>query len=254
VRTSDVNGLRVRVPRSFEGILPVSPSVEPFAYEVETFRGMRRALRPGMVCFDIGCSFGVTTVLMALVMRKRCRIHAFDGHPDVFPRARELAQVNRVRVARWNNYLVGESTGSVPFFAIPGFHSVASTRTPEILKSHPEAVLHDAPMVSLDDYCEQTRCLPDCIKIDVEGSECAVLRGGARLLGGRRPTLIIETLGLEVAAVKGSVAELIGILEGADYCLYDLGKERDTDASAYVSDHSSVRGHLLAYPATRTCR
>jgi len=48
-------------------------------------------------------------------------------------------------------------------------------------------------MVSLDDYCDERQVWPDALKIDVEGFEESVLRGGRRLLqGATAPLLFLE--------------------------------------------------------------
>jgi len=48
------------------------------------------------------------------------------------------------------------------------------------------------PVVSLDEYLESGSRPPDLIKIDVEGGETEVLRGGAKLFATKRPLIIAE--------------------------------------------------------------
>lgn len=49
------------------------------------------------------------------------------------------------------------------------------------------------PQVTLDAFAEERRIVPDLVKIDVEGSEIAVLEGARRLLERARPLVIFES-------------------------------------------------------------
>lgn len=241
-----VDGIELVVPPSFEGILPVSPCAEPFAYEIETFEALRRVLRPGMTVLDAGCNFGVTPVLAGLLMGGRGSVHAFDGNADVLPRARELAQANGLAV-EFTCALVGDTPkAAVSFFAVPGYLSPASTRNAEILAFHPDAERREVPMVSLDAYCEERGIIPGCIKIDVEGAEHTTLCGARRLLEAHHPALIIETHGPEVLGIGGSVAVLAEMLESLGYAIEDMGSGCRVTAAAYADRYASRIGHLLA--------
>jgi hypothetical protein len=52
--------------------------------------------------------------------------------------------------------------------------------------------LTQVPATSLDAYIASTRLVPQLIKIDVEGGEAEVLRGGELLFANERPLIIAE--------------------------------------------------------------
>jgi hypothetical protein len=60
---------------------------------------------------------------------------------------------------------------------------------------------------------------PSVVKIDVEGMEIEVLRGGARLLREARPRMYIEV-------DKARNTEATGILKAADYRLFRFDQGR----------------------------
>lgn len=246
---SNINGLSVTVPNQFAGILPVSPSSAFFAYEPETFAGLKRAVCPGIALLDVGCSYGVTATLAGLLMSRSGTIYAFDGNQAVFPYARLLASRNGVQVT-WNWSLVGETSSveGVPFYVVPGFASVASTRNPGIVSYHRDASCQSVPMISVDDYCKTNALRPGCIKIDVEGSEFAVLLGAQGVLRTVRPSLVIETHGDELIGIRGSVPELVSLLVAEGYSLVDLHAGAPTAPESYASKYSHRIGHLLAVP------
>lgn len=248
--TSRINTLEVTVPPSFAGILPVSPDPKPFTYEIETFRGLQSIVRPGMTVLDVGCNFGVTTTLIGLLMSRQGEIHAFDGNESVIVRAKELVSANGIKNVRWNCTLVGEAERlDVPFYAVPGFGSPASTRNPDIRVPHGDAELRHLPMVSLDAYCARLDVVPACIKVDVEGAECSILQGAKRILEEVRPAWIIETHGKEILGIMGSLEEMIGKLYKAEYRFRDLATDRSVAHHEYVERYRHRIGHLLALPS-----
>ena len=249
IKGSNISGLEILVPPSFAGILPVSPSRRRFVYERETIDGLRRTLRPHVTVFDVGCSYGVTTVMIALLTERTGAVHAFDGNADVLERARELARANGIDNVRWNTTLVGDAVKeAIPFFAVPDFRSPASTLNRDITHWHQDAELRQVPMVSLDDYCERHGGRPDCIKIDVEGAEFAVLQGGERVLRQARPSLVIETHGLEIVGILGSLQALTGVLARAAYAFVDLRTGEPVSGSTFAALYAEKIGHLLAVP------
>ena len=52
--------------------------------------------------------------------------------------------------------------------------------------------LIDVPVISLDEFVASGSRAPDLIKIDVEGGEAEVLRGGPKLFSTKRPLIIME--------------------------------------------------------------
>jgi hypothetical protein len=48
------------------------------------------------------------------------------------------------------------------------------------------------PVISLDEFIASGSRAPDLLKIDVEGGEMEVLRGGAKLFATKRPLIIAE--------------------------------------------------------------
>lgn len=219
--TSRINDVPLIVPDEFRGILPVSPSDAPFAFEPESFRGLRATIRPGDVVYDIGASYGVMTALGASLAGPSGHVLSFEPNPAVRPLARMLIERNGFgeRVT-FVDALVGErSDRAVPFWVVPGYRSVASTRTESILDFEADARRIEVPMIALD---ESNGPPPNVIKIDVEGSEYAVLSGARRALTEHRPDLVIETHGDEITGIAGDLTAVCMLLSDLGYALWDL--------------------------------
>ncbi|MCZ2148692.1 MAG: FkbM family methyltransferase [Bryobacterales bacterium] len=244
-----VNNHRIRVPRQLRRSVGISLADRPGLYfETPAMIGLEAVLEAGDTAFDVGCSYGVFTCLMSRMVGPAGAIYSFDANQDVLAWTRRVVTLNGLdATSRLIHACVGESTaGSVDFFHVPGAHSVASTRNPEIRAFHAAAVPLAVPLLSLDEFCENLPAQPRCLKIDVEGSECLVLRGAARLLAAERPHLVLETHGLEVDGIGGSVAEVCRMLEALGYPLLDLASGEPVDSAGYARRYARQIGYLLA--------
>lgn len=245
-----VNGVPLLSPPEMDGVLPVSHG-ERCSFEPLAYAALDVLLEPGMLAYDVGASYGVMTALMALRVGPGGSVHSFEANPEVLAPARALLRANGLENSvHFENVLVGDrSADAEPFYAVPGSSSVASTRNTDIKVFHPDSRELSLPMIRLDDYAARINHTPDCIKIDIEGSEYVALEGARRLLQSRRPDLVIETHGLEVAGIGGSVAALCGLLGQLGYPLFDLGGRRRATPEGYAAEyagHGKSIGYLLA--------
>ncbi|MFN4295091.1 MAG: FkbM family methyltransferase [Thermoflexales bacterium] len=145
------------------------------------------AQRPwaGRVVYDVGAWEGVFTLFFARAVGATGQVIAFEPNPFNAMRLRENLALNGLTNARLVELALGERAGSAWLAAPAG----ASGRGALVLTPT------DLPVAvqTLDGLVEASALpAPDFVKIDVEGAELAVLRGGADTLARRRPALLIE--------------------------------------------------------------
>jgi FkbM family methyltransferase len=247
--TALVNDQRLLLPRELRGLVGVDRAWRKGIYfERPAMLGLQSVLKPGAVVFDVGCSYGLITCLISKAVGDAGIIHSFEANGDALAWARRVAALNcPEEQVQFIHACVGESSmGHATFFTIPGSDSVASTRNPDIRQFHGDALPEQVPLLSLDDYTSTRQVEPACLKIDVEGSECLVLRGARRLLERAHPALVIETHGLEIDGIGGSVRELVDALEGLGYTLTDLAHEKRITPADYARLYHKDIGYLLA--------
>jgi FkbM family methyltransferase len=153
--------------------------------------------RDAECCFDIGAHSG----LYSLVFSRRARsVCAFEPLPrNIFWLMRTLER-NRARNVRVLPWAVSGETGLSSFEEGP--HS-----------SMGKLALAGIPVitVSLRDFMARYGFRPDVLKIDVEGAETEVLRGGLEYLRERRPALLLSIHGPELRT------QCLGLLREAGY-------------------------------------
>jgi len=133
-------------------------------YEVELARLLRALAYPGAKSFDVGGNIGYDALVLAKL----------TGAPVVTVECdADVADKLRANVAR------NPSLG--PILVEERFVSSESAEG----------------AITLDDLAA-THFVPDVIKMDIEGGEADAIRGASKLLGSRRPALVVEVHGEQV--------------------------------------------------------
>lgn len=153
---------------------------------------------------DVGANAGFWTQAMAL---RAGRVVAIEPIPELAGAlARRVPGHVRVLVTA-----LSDRAGSA-VLRIPADAGRATIEAANDLRDGPPARTIEVPLERLDDLPLEGRL--GLVKIDVEGHEAAVCRGGAGRLAADRPSLVIEA---EERHRPGAVAELRAILEPSGY-------------------------------------
>jgi FkbM family methyltransferase len=196
-------------------LLPVLRQQGP-SYEPDVWQALMREVRVGDVVADIGAFVGLYTVAVAQRVGPEGRVVAFEPDPANFALLRAQVALNRLEDRiELVQAAVSEVDGQGGFAAGRGLESrLATADTPEVKL---------VELRRLDTVFAERRL--DLLKIDVEGFEEAVIRGGSGLLAdpARRPRAIfIEVHPYAWSAIGSSSAGLISLLERSGYELEDL--------------------------------
>lgn len=182
----------------------------------------RQELQPGQVFFDIGANLGLFTLTAAKRVGPSGRVFAFE------PSAREarLLQHNIDQNGFKNVTIVrgalSDHEGEARFAVATdgGTNSLAKT-------THPEQVIQNwetVPLTTLDAFVAKHAIeRVHMMKIDVEGGECDVLRGGSALFSrADAPVVLSEFCDLTAAGFNSSGAALYDAWTAYGYALHEL--------------------------------
>jgi FkbM family methyltransferase len=92
----------------------------------------------------------------------------------------------------------------------------------------------------LDDYCARKNIVPDFLKIDVEGNELRVFKGGAHILGTYKPSIIFECEARHVG--REQVTETFKYLQLLGYQGYFIRGEEKVSLTHFNFDLHQVEG------------
>jgi len=149
---------------------------------------MMRAVGPGDVVYDIGSQFGVYSIFLAAAVGERGCVVAFEPQRESFEQLQRNITLNCRTNIRSYNQALGErsSQGKLYIGTMVGNSSLLSDAIADAGETR-SVPFQTVRVVEGDALVETDRLpIPTAIKIDVEGSECAVIKGLQRTLADPR--------------------------------------------------------------------
>ncbi|HMK29360.1 MAG TPA: FkbM family methyltransferase [Terriglobales bacterium] len=145
-------------------------------------------LEPEMCFFDVGANIGYFSLFAA----RRCRqVFAFDPAPPLYRQLQSNVALNPDLNIRVFDLAVSDQCGSVEFYVAAG----AGNSGLSSLHPRDNSVRISAQAATLDAFMAEHQ-IPHVhvMKVDVEGAEDVVFRGGATLLASGAPDIVFESL------------------------------------------------------------
>lgn len=167
-------------------------------YEPAVQRVIAGHLRTGDVFYEIGAHIGFFSMIAARQVGEEGAVFAFEPDPENAARIKEharrngLTRIEVVQSAAWSD------SGFVQFERASPFSSRNTGRIAGVVGSRTPAEVVEVEATTLDAFAAFHRP-PALVKVDVEGTEAEVLRGGDRLFSQTRPLLLCEVHHREVA-------------------------------------------------------
>lgn len=172
------------------------------------------------VFFDIGANMGYYSLKLAKEIGPRFEAHAFEPFPATFERLERNISLNGYR-GNINAHRVGLSDVA----GVAGF-DVTPKNSGAVSLTEAAAGVDTTPTITLDEFCEREGMLPDLVKVDVEGFEARVLRGGRKALSEYRPPMVMEFMPPNLRAKGSSPEEVRDLLESFGYRLLEIDRDR----------------------------
>lgn len=179
--------------------LPVMPRSEKFywtgAYERHVQDLLTGMLEPGMRFWDVGAHIGFFTLIAARLVADSGSVTAIEPMPDTRIRLNRAIALNGLTNVTVCDFAIADSADVRTLYPprAPGGHPDGQQRSSmwTLAEDRGEDAGVSVECRRLDDVAT-TAAPPDVVKIDAEGAEVDVLKGGADLLETRHPALIVE--------------------------------------------------------------
>jgi FkbM family methyltransferase len=188
-----------------------------------------RMLRTDFNIIDAGANIGY----LSLYFAKRCQkglIYSFEPDSENFQDLSRNIQLNSFKNIRLYNKALGDKPTMARLYKIYASNPGANRILPDALKKDlPSEVVE---VTTLDGLDEQG-CFKkiDLIKIDVEGFEGFVLRGGQRLITRWKPILFVELVDENLQLHHYSSLSLVEYIESVGYDIWDAKAMKRIDKS-----------------------
>lgn len=193
-------------------------------YEAPLHRFLRRHIKPGMVCMDVGANIGDLAVHMGVLVGQEGTVYAFE--PADCPRERlmrNLAKNGLTKVVRVHSVALSDKNGTRAFAvaddALPnqGMGSLVNTASEGMSR------VTQVRCQTLDDFVSRNNIKSlDIVKVDIQGAEPLFLRGASATLQRLRPWLLMEVSQADLGCAGSSAAELLATLKELGYGVHYL--------------------------------
>ncbi len=183
--------VEVRSGRAAGIRLEILPRSEKYywlgTYEPEVLGEIETRLHTGATYWDVGSHIGYMVAVASRLVGPTGTVVAFEPNPENLRRLRRTIELNDLRNVTVRDVALSDRVGESEFFLS------GSSSTGSLLPGQSGTPTVRVRTSTIDEELK-TVAVPDLVKIDVEGSEDAVLAGATRLLEDHRPGLIVEVL------------------------------------------------------------
>lgn len=154
-------------------------------HEAHVLAVLGECLKPGMTFWDVGAHIGYVSLTATRFVGESGKVVAFEPTPSNVSRLTRNAELNGVHNIEVIPHAVADSVDEAAIY------NRGTSLTWSLMVTDQDAPSESVHITTLDAMAAE-RPAPDAIKVDAEGAEVEVLRGGLSLLAGNGPTLLVE--------------------------------------------------------------
>lgn len=156
-----------------------------------------KIVRPGDTVLDIGANIGMVTVWLSSLVGQKGKVHAFEPNPGLHKMLEKTLEHNGISNVRMHQVALGSQEGRLELRIPHGNRGSASLiRNQNVANCD----IAQVPITRLSEIIKKEGIESiRLIKIDVEGFEGEVLKGGGEIFNTIRPEAIVFELNGEIA-------------------------------------------------------
>jgi FkbM family methyltransferase len=150
---------------------------------------LRRVLRPGDCCIDVGAHMGVISLQAARLVGGRGVVHAFEPQPVLAAMLNQSTAANGYAQLRVHDIALSEADGVLPLYVPRGGDTGVATFDGEFA---PGRDVVESPVRHAGEFLASLDLPPiRLLKLDIEHHEDAFFRGAAGFLERHRPDVVL---------------------------------------------------------------
>lgn len=178
------------------------------------------ALRSGGIVYDVGANFGLYTVLLAKAVGEQGQVIAFEPDSRSYERLQENLRLNRLANVRCFCKALSDQNGQAKLY----LHETRTWFSSLLARPGTREISHQLVEVVEGDRIrgEQSLPVPQVVKIDVEGSEYAVIRGLRRTLAHSACRLVSCEIHPQLMPAEVKPAQVLALLKSLGFDRIDV--------------------------------
>jgi FkbM family methyltransferase len=175
-------------------------------------------IQNGQTVLDIGAHKAGYLYFILNRVGREGKVVAFEPQSALFQYIKKLKTLLGWDQLTIEHLALSDAAGKVTLY-IPTNKVKKATSPGATIVEHPEradfGATEEVATDTLDSYCQQHHLQPDFLKIDVEGNELRIFKGGAHILKTFKPKILVEIEARHVGQEK--VLETFEFMESLGY-------------------------------------
>lgn len=218
-------------------------------YDVKLTRFFLKNLKHDDIFYDIGANYGLYTYLALELCRE---VHAFEPIPYIIESIeKNTKQEIESRKLFLNNVAISNKNGKTKFYLYkenPGSSSLIMNYL-----NREDKIVIEVDLITLESYLKTHNC-PTFIKMDVEGAEDLVIKGGINFFEDYCPLIVLEVWSTKN---NGEISmKAVNLLRTLGYQSYYIDIEGDMhqingDLSEFVEKNKKSLDNFLFKKITK---
>ena len=196
------------------------------------------------IVFDIGCNTGQSSILISNSKFLK-KLFLVEPNPLSLAIASENLIINNLsdNVTFIAKAAYNKSKEKIKLWTMPGAYAGASldinfTETGKISNNY-----FDIETITLDDIAKKYNCIPDLVKIDVEGAEFSVLEGAINIAKNKNTKFLVEVHSSPSLSIEENTTKILNWAEYNNHHSYYLCKHTQLKNTDDIKDRG--RYHML---------
>ena len=218
-----INGTIIKMPFKYRWVYPNS-------YEVEKTNFITSHCSPGDTVIDIGAHMGVFTYFLANQVGQNGKVYSFEPTPLAYSLLKKNIIYNKLdKIVEASPAAVADKEGEITFYlndALSKGNSISSNNTvaKNVQIQHDEVI--KVKTISLDSLLGKEKIENlKLIKIDAEGAELQILKGGKELIQKYKPFITLEIHPFSFDDIEKIMTELYNTISAYNYIILEGDRE-----------------------------
>lgn len=187
----------------------------------------------GKKCFlDIGSHYGIFTLVFS--SNSDTIAFAIEPSPSAYKILDNHCNLNSQCRIKSFQLALGDTEGKLQMQGDVSDHLVVKKSNSSVIEKNEKSIYVD--VTTLDSFISKQNIVPDVIKIDTEGFELNILKGGVNFLKNYNPMIFLEVHPAFLSELGYSVEELIEFLGTYKYKIYDLNFKLIPNPQSYLNE------------------
>ena len=189
-------------------------------YELETLKCLQQCIQPDMIVFEIGANIGSHSFEIAKLLQAGAgKVYCFEPTDYAFQKLLHNHSLNNFHNMVFEKIALSDHEGCSTIIPTSSLDTMAFTASWDIKNGvSKNATEQQILFKTLDNYVQEHN-IPriDMLKVDVDGYELKIIKGGAQTISQYTPVIIIELSECMLHYIGDTLEELLAVLQHLGY-------------------------------------